>query len=85
MPAAAFKAVGCVMNASAGSIPVRLRQPSSRTRSLHRTASGGSGMYVIATAGHVDHGKSALLRAFVYGTSKFLGAFNLLGQMFLRE
>jgi selenocysteine-specific elongation factor len=31
--------------------------------SSDRVASGGSGMYVIATAGHVDHGKSALLRA----------------------
>jgi len=30
---------------------------------LHRAAIGGVQMHVIATAGHVDHGKSALLRA----------------------
>jgi selenocysteine-specific elongation factor len=45
------------MNASAGSIPVRLRQ------SLPPQGKGGEPVYVIATAGHVDHGKSALLRA----------------------
>jgi selenocysteine-specific elongation factor len=65
VPAAAFKAVGRVTNASAGSIPVRLRHSSlagqvSGERSAGQT---GTGMHVIATAGHVDHGKSALLRA----------------------
>jgi selenocysteine-specific elongation factor len=56
VPAAAFKAVGRVTNTSAGSIPVRLRH------SLDG-GYGGLRMHVIATAGHVDHGKSALLKA----------------------
>src|SRR5262245_11338377 len=43
---------GRVTNASAGSIPVRLRQKLMAVS-----------MFVMATAGHVDHGKSALLRA----------------------
>jgi hypothetical protein len=50
-----FKTSGRRSASSAGSIPVRLRQWSRRIV--------GVGMHVIATAGHVDHGKSTLVRA----------------------
>src|SRR5436190_12842072 len=43
-------------------MPVRLRQPGRGCSSTYRRAAV-SAMHVIATAGHVDHGKSALLRA----------------------